>query len=344
MDILSGKELHAALEGCTHVVNCTRGDNDVMHTGLKNMLKESKAAGVQRFVHISSVAVYGDPPPPEARNESRPARPDKGSYGDTKLRQDRMISAAYRGGLSCANLCPPNISGAYSGFVGNVLSAMRAGSLGLVDRGETACNVVDVENLAHAIRLALSAESVDGERIFITDGPGVTWKRLTDELAELAERAAPLPPISREQAEALRPRAAQQSLNPLRSIKHLVSSDVREALRKDPLLARVDRFMRGSVAVLLRSLEDKVRLSVEGPLKVTKAPSRDPLTSVYNLQQLRGVEHSIERAKQVLGYEPLHSFEHSMAVYRRWFKRMRGFGAWDWKLSAQLEERVARYS
>ena len=135
VDILSGKELHAALEGCTHVVNCTRGDNDVMHTGLKNMLKESKAAGVQRFVHISSVAVYGDPPPPEARNESRPARPDKGSYGDTKLRQDRMISAAYRGGLSCANLCPPNISGAYSGFVGNVLSTQSTGSSFVMMRG-----------------------------------------------------------------------------------------------------------------------------------------------------------------------------------------------------------------
>src|SRR5579871_4347434 len=80
VDILSPADVAAAVAGCTHIVNCTRGSTDVMIQGLKNLLQASEAAQVQRFVHLSSVAVYGDMPPPESEREDAATNPYPGSY------------------------------------------------------------------------------------------------------------------------------------------------------------------------------------------------------------------------------------------------------------------------
>ena len=71
--------------------------------------------------------------------------------------------------MNSAILCPPNISGPYSRFVLDILKDMRQGTLALVDEGKMILNVVDVNNLCHAIELALISEKIDGRRMFITD-------------------------------------------------------------------------------------------------------------------------------------------------------------------------------
>ena len=125
IDVTSAAQVEAVLEDCTHVVNCTRGGSDVMLQGLKNLLAASRKRKIRRFVHLSSVAVYGDPPPPESTSEEAVAAPPPGSYGAEKLEQDNMVAAACAAGLDCVVLCPPNISGLYSSFVSNVLSDIR---------------------------------------------------------------------------------------------------------------------------------------------------------------------------------------------------------------------------
>lgn len=337
VDILDRKQLKEALKGCTHVVNCTRGGALVMNKGLRNMMRAAKREGVRRFVHLSSVAVYGDPPHPESVKESAPAEPAKKTYGAVKLQQDQMVEAAHQAGLSSVVLCPPNISGVYSAYVQGIVEDMRKGTLGLLDGGSMPCVLVDVANLCHAIRLALDTDKADGKRIFVTDGEDVTWKMLTDELMPLADREGPLAELSREQAERIARGAPAPKLSVFRALKHLVGSDVRAALRKDPLLQKVDVSMRGLVAKLPGSLEDRVRLGVEGPTKVSKAGGASDLTSHLNGQQLRGVKHSCARAREVLGYEPLHTFAESMRIYRAWYGRMLGHGTPEWDLVKELK-------
>ena len=111
VSLLDPKGLADALRDCTHIVNCSRGGDDVMLQGLKNLLEIAKAMGTARFVHLSSVAVYGDPPPPESVREDAPARPKKETYGAIKLAQDEMVRKAAGAGLPAVVLCPPNISG-----------------------------------------------------------------------------------------------------------------------------------------------------------------------------------------------------------------------------------------
>ena len=168
-DISDREALRAVLNGATHVVNCTRGPREVMIDGLAHILDACRAAGVKRFVHLSSVIVYGDPPHPDSHHESAPtgSPQDPDSYEALKRRQDEMVRRAVETGLPSVVLCPPNISGPFSLYIAGIVSALRSGAFALMDDGAGPCNLVDVRNLCHAIELALTSDepSADGRRI-----------------------------------------------------------------------------------------------------------------------------------------------------------------------------------
>lgn len=340
VDIADRGALGNALGGATHVVNCTRGGREVMIDGLRNILDGCRVAGVRRFVHLSSVMVYGDPPHPDSHREDAPTNPPPGadSYGLIKLEQDRMVQAAAAAGLPSVVLCPPNISGPFSGYVAGIVNGLRDGSFALVDAGEGPCNLVDVRNLCHAIELSLDTggAALDGARMFVTDGEQVSWSDVVAELLALSgvdevrhiERAELLRLAGRGKPDAAPSVGA--------SIRHLVSSDVRAALRKDPLLAKLDRAARATVTRLGRGIETKLRLGIEGP---TPVPRPDPYATLavgLCAQQLREVQHLNERAGHLLGFRPPVSFRQSMADFRAWYRKMHGMDTPFWPISRHL--------
>jgi predicted dehydrogenase/nucleoside-diphosphate-sugar epimerase len=337
VDVSSRAAIGEAMRGCSHIVNCTRGSDEAMIGGLENLLAEAKLHGIQRFVHISSVAVYGDPPPAEARLEQCEPRPAPDSYGALKLRQDELVARAHDNGLSCAVLCPPNITGVFSGFACEVLDDIRQGSLALVEDGRMPINVVDVENLAYAIELALVADRVDGRRMFVTDGDDITWGDFTRELMPLTELETPLPSLPKSTVKVLQGARPRSSL--MRTIKHFASSEVRSALRTDPLLGRMEKGVRDLATRLPDRLQDRLRLSIGGPVSVAKVSTAPRFGSRYNQQQLRGVVHSSERAAREIGYTRVFDFAESMARFREWYSATRGIGTESWPLARHLLSR-----
>ncbi len=333
LNLLDSRQVDTALKGVTHVVNCSRGGDEVMLTGLKNLLSAARKQRVQRFVHLSSVAVYGDPPPAESTRESAPARPASGTYGDVKLKQDNMIAAAVGSGLPSTILCPPNIAGPYSFFLVALVDTLRAGRFALLDDGDAPCSLVDVSNLCHAIELALTNGPGNGERMFVTDDEDTSWRKVIDSLLPLVSSVRNVPRVSREQLERTGGRPSRQ-ISIRKALKHLVSSDVREAFRKDPLWEKVDVALRRTVARLGKEREDALRLSVEGPLKVQ--PLAPPFDPVLCRQQLRGVVHSCELAKQRIGYKPVFSVDESMEAFRNWYRLEHGMNTPAWPLLEQL--------
>lgn len=337
VDLLDKVQLRGALEGCSHLVNCSRGDDRVMLEGLASLIEAARGAGVERFVHLSSVAVYGDPPAPGSEREDGPTRPAPASYGWVKLKQDAMLMEAARRGLNSVSLCPPNISGPYSPYLLGLLAGLRRGRIRLLEAGRRPCNLVDVDNLAYAIELALSGGPADGRRIFVTDLEAANWRSVVDELWPLLPPANPAPgPISEEEL-AQRLKAASPARPSLvRSIKHLVSSDVREALRRDPLLARADGVMRRTVSLLGTAVEDRLRRSIEGPAPIPKESAGPALELRLTAQQLRTVVHSPASAIELLGYRPPHTFASSMQAFRTWYLGMTGLDSRFGDLYGQL--------
>jgi len=330
VNVLEPGGLRSALAGCTHVVNCLRGEENVMLGGTRNLVKEALGVGATRFVHLSSVAIFGDPPAPGASVESAPPSVEKGSYGWIKLRQDETVQGATAQGLKSIILCPPNIIGPGSYYLLEILGCLLRGELLLADGGKTVCNTVDVRNLAHACFLALSEGSTSGERYFVTDDEQVTWASIVDSVRAAGRIAARPPECGLDDLRRLSERPPAPKLSLWGSMKHLASSDVRMALRKDPLLAKIDGGLRSLVAKLGSSVEDNLRLAIEGPIKAPHRSGGAKVNIRLSAQQLRGVWHRCDKAKAELGYRPRYTFAQSMAAFSRWLQDTRGMQEPDW--------------
>jgi nucleoside-diphosphate-sugar epimerase len=335
-DAMHPETLDAALDGCTHVVNCSRGPAEMMLTGLRNMLDASRRAQVRRFVHLSSVAAYGDLEGRRVLSGTERPEPLPKTYGWTKQQQDELVMRAHRDGLSCAILCPPNISGIYSPFLMDIVTSLRRREFALVADGALPCELVDVENLVHAITLALEAPEPGGERIFITDSVDTSWSDVALALAPLADHPLPLPSMSMEEAVALtKPQTRTPSVTG--AAKHMVSGEVRSALRKDPWIASAERSVKGwikQVPSLNRTLRRRLE---EKPSR--RRTHRPPAVSQRLVaQQLRNVRYSQEAAQRTLGYRPVVSVAESQAAFRRWYSGLIGWGNDSWLLTRHLYE------
>jgi nucleoside-diphosphate-sugar epimerase len=335
-DILVPEQLTQTLRGCDVVVNCTRGGPKQLVDGFRNVLDCAKAAGVRRIVHISSVAVYGEPPSPDSHAESGRTAPQKDSYGWYKLLQDQMLQKATGPALESVILCPPNIIGAYGYFPLKLLDTLTSGTFAYVDDGAGPCNTVDVFNLAHAIDLAMRGTVVDGRRLFVTDAEETTWRDLVEPLRLVVPTVFAPRSVGREEAQRLTRTAPARPASLGRSLRHLVSSDVREALRKDPLLAKADMALRKTVARLGPGTEDKLRMAVEGPRKVAKQGDPNGVDTALLTMALREVRHSCARAQAELGYAPVLTVAQSMDAFVRWVRDTRGMDDRDWLLGREL--------
>lgn len=337
LDLLARADLQQALRGCSHIVNCTRGDDEVMLKGFRQLLDCARQEGVQRFVHLSSVAVYGDPPVAGSETEDARGRPAHGSYGWVKLRQDQMLQRAAARGMSAVAICPPNIGGPYSPYLQAVLAGLRRGRIPMLDGGRRPCNLVDADNLAHAIELALHGGPSDGRRLFVTDGDPPNWRQVVEALRPLLPGDAP---VSREITASeltgmlISARPPGPSIG--RSLKHLVSSDVREVLRRDPLLATLDRAARRAVSWLGARNEQRLRTALEGPNRIAPATAGPGIDLRLASQQLRTVIHSSGAAFRLLGYRPLHSTASSLEAFKRWYLATTGLDATFEHLYAKL--------
>ncbi len=335
-DLLAPDTTRRALEGCTHVVNCSRGPGETMTTGLQNLLDASASAGIRRFVHLSSVAVYGDAHR-GVIDESAPARPATGSYGAMKLAQDERVVRAAGRGLSSVILCPPNISGPYSAFLLEIVRSIERRDFALVDDGGLPCELVDVENLVHAIRLALTAPDSEAERTFVTDGGGLDWGRLAAGLAALGDHDLPLPAVSLEQASALTREVPAPPPSLRRAARHLLSSGVREILRKDPWFAGYEKRLKDLVRTLPGGMSKGLRSAADGGRPAATARSARAYSDRLLKQQLRDVRYSGDRAGRLLGYKPVVTFEQSMFAFRAWYEATAGWNDEWWPLTRHLD-------
>jgi nucleoside-diphosphate-sugar epimerase len=335
VDLLSPASVDGALRDCTHVVNCARGGKEVLGRGFQNLLDASLKARITRLVHVSSVAVYGDTPPGTFA-EDRPPQPQKGTYGAHKLGQDAAVEAAVKRGLPTVVVCPPNISGPGSPFLLDIVNTMRAGQFGLVEHGDLPCELVDVTNLAHSMKLALDPSvPADGKRVFVTDQSPTMWRDVIRHLGALAERE-PQILLSRAEATGLAQPEKPPVLSLSKALRHLLSSDVRDALRKDPLIAKAEAIGKLGAKATPESLQKMLKKVASGHARVRVA-KRGPTPSVALLRQrLREVRYSAVRAHDVLKYTPVLSFDQSMARFADWYREAFGWDTEWWPLLKQL--------
>jgi nucleoside-diphosphate-sugar epimerase len=157
--------------------------------GTRRLAEASLAAGVKRFVHFSTISVYGDDGTLTGTiDESAPMRPVRGSdYGETKAAAERIIQGVAARGLNACIFRPARVFGPFSRiFVINPLTAIAAGTFHWLGSPDVPCDMVYVDNLVAAVRQALEApdEQIRGEAFNIGDGDTMSWREFYQYLAE----------------------------------------------------------------------------------------------------------------------------------------------------------------
>lgn len=319
LDVKDRAATMTALSGFDAVVNCSRGGSDDMIGGLGNIVDAAREGGVKRLVHLSSISIYGDLPEPASRDETALPRPSN-EYGAMKLRQDEMIETlAASGNVSTVTLCPPNITGPGSGFLLQVVQTIAAGRL-LRLEGEHVCAMVDVDNLAHAVRCALTAKT-SGRRYFVTDGQSPTWSTLIERLLPLTYGAAPPPVVSWDALSAAfgTPVLSRRKTSIFGSMKRLAAPEIRSALAEDEGWKSLFKRLKNGIMKLPPPVLDRIAAVASPPASVNKRSPLGDMDVRFSGQQLRGVDHSCAAAGRELGYEPLYSNDESIKRFIAWY-------------------------
>lgn len=301
VDVCDSDAVRAAMQDCSVVVNCTRGDGKVMLEGLRTMLRVAQKAHVRKFIHLSSVAIYGDNPAPDtATEEGRTGGPWLNPYGKLKLAQDDLVFKAHKAGLPCYVLCPGNIGGPYSEYVVALARRLASGPFGLVEGGHNPTNIVHIDNLVQAILCAIDSETGAGQRYFVNDSEPVSWYEYCTALASRIDCEPDFFDVSRESVLArLSPGKPAQGVG--EHIRIALSGEFRNAVSMLPAIRWTNTVARDAFDKLPDALQRSVRAKVQKPVHIKKHTETN-LEDPYLKVQVRQHYHSPAKLVTELHY------------------------------------------
>ncbi len=320
LDLLDLPRVRSVLGGFDAVVNCTRGDSALMLKGLGNLAGAMEHNRVHKFVHLSSVAIYGDDPSADSAREDAPPSPHRSPYGDIKLAQDEMVFNLHRRGVPSIILCPSNIGGPYSALIVDAIARLAAGEIVLVDEGRYPTNIVHVDNLVEAILVALQSDTGWGERYFVNEAEPVTWKQFFQDLAVMLGMEGELPNVSREdvlrQMDKGRPaRAGLKS-----QAGALLSTEFREGISVVPAFKSLNDGARSILTSMSPRWQERIRRRIARPIIIHPVRETRSLEHKLTTVQIRRVYHSPARIVSQLGYKHMLDRSRGMDTTRRWLE------------------------
>jgi nucleoside-diphosphate-sugar epimerase len=185
-DLLDLPSLRKAIDGCDLVFHCAAlvretGDrNEFYRTnveGTENILRVASDKGVRRFIHFSSVAVYGMNPP-DGSDETTPYQPCGNLYCDTKIASEKAVwTVHHETRLPVVVIRPTNVYGPCSNpWTVRPIKLINSGQMILINGGTGICNYVYIDNLLDATLAATKRDQSVGQVYLITDGFAATWK------------------------------------------------------------------------------------------------------------------------------------------------------------------------
>lgn len=206
-DITEPGTLSGAAEGCRAVVHAAaflgrtsswERFREVNVEGTRHVLGEAVRAGCPRFVHVSSVAVYGDPADlPRPVDESVPLEAPLGPRAHYERSKRMAETAVRRAGadlISWTILRPAVVTGERDRhFAPRVAEVADRRLLCTVGRGHNPLPVVYAGNVAEACYLAAVREEADGRAYNLADDGSLTQRQLLTDAAPGPTTVVPLP-------------------------------------------------------------------------------------------------------------------------------------------------------
>lgn len=156
--------------------------------GTDRVMRAAAAAGVAHFVHLSSIAAFGEDFP-DGVTEDYPSHLTGHSYADTKINGEAVVLAAHAAGLiDCTVVRPGDVYGPGSRpWVLIPIELIRKGQAILPDHGRGIFSPTYIDNLTDGIALTLREPAARGQIFTLTDGVGVTCWEYFSRLAALVD-------------------------------------------------------------------------------------------------------------------------------------------------------------
>ena len=184
-DARDAQALASAFEGCDHVVHAVAGDPQTIVGAIEPVYRAAESAGVRRLVYLSSASVHGQSPAPGTDEASALSDEQAIEYNIAKIRAERLLAELRNSGtVEVVVLRPGIVFGPRSSWTGGFADELLAGTAYLVEGGQGICNSVYVDNVVHAIGLAIEAPDADRRTYLVCDGEEVTWADLCRPVAE----------------------------------------------------------------------------------------------------------------------------------------------------------------
>ena len=182
-DLLDPAALTRAAAGCRAVVHAAAWTGGpelapeagyrVNVEGTRNVLAAAQAAGVERFICISSVAVYGVNDAPLV-DESMPTPPVGQAYSDSKITAETLVRDA---GLPYVIIRPASTYGPRgTAWTVGPIETIKQGRLVLLGRDTGLVTPGYIANVVDGLMLALNHPAALGETFNLCDDRAVTFR------------------------------------------------------------------------------------------------------------------------------------------------------------------------
>lgn len=190
-DALRGAEVVFHLAAAHLSVSAPASEyREVNVEAVRGLIALSAGEGVRRFVHCSTVGVYGVLQSVPA-DESTPCAPEF-DYERTKLEGERLLLEACRSdAFPGVVLRPAWVYGPGCPRTDKLFRAIGSGRFVVAGRGGNLRHSVYIRDAVEAFELAATTPDAVGETIIIADDGAHTIRELVDEIARIEGAAAP---------------------------------------------------------------------------------------------------------------------------------------------------------
>ncbi|MEA2089323.1 MAG: NAD-dependent epimerase/dehydratase family protein [Thermoproteota archaeon] len=327
-DVTSLDSMRSAVNGCDVVVHCAIGTRYVTVKGTENTIKAALEHDIERFIHISSVAVYSYSPE-EGVNEESDYCYSGDAYCDSKIDSEKIAFYYYNNkNLPLVVLRPTAIFGPYArSYTIRPINMLKNKNYVLIDGGNSPSNVVYIDNVIDAIELAIKEDNAIGHSFIISDDKLVTWKQFFTAYARMFHNPPILLNLSSKEIEIERSKQRREILKEIpfnpRKLPWLFLIMAREtgSLKFIYSLLANKPSLKNKLIGLGSHLADMGKKSTLSPQALSRF-DRIPSDNGIKIFTSK-IQFPIKKAREKLGYRPKVSFEEGMKLTEKWLKHQR---------------------
>jgi nucleoside-diphosphate-sugar epimerase len=178
-DALDEHELARALDGCDAVVHAAAGPRRLVTQSPACVARAAGRAGTGVVIYLSSMAIHGWHAAPGTDETSPLPRRHSLPYDRWKVLGEKALRrTCLETGTRFVILRPGIVYGPRSQWTAGFAQSVVQGSAYVVAGGRGVCNAIYVDNLVHAVGLALDRREALGETFLVSDDEAITWQML----------------------------------------------------------------------------------------------------------------------------------------------------------------------